>query len=160
MLVVAALATFSFSACSVETNEQPGGTNIQDMAGFWDVTAYTVGSNNQLTQFTDVFSMETYNTAANKTDSMWINDLGNLWAFKFKTPINYTAKTFSCGATNYDVTQPGIGNAVMTDGQILLGKGHNIHGLPCDSIAFKIKFSDDNKNRTFFVTGVRHFRIH
>ena len=37
MMAMALTLAWGFTACDVETDEEPGGTNIQDMCGYWDV---------------------------------------------------------------------------------------------------------------------------
>ena len=39
-LATAAIALVGFVACDVETNEKPGGTAVEQMAGFWDVRVH------------------------------------------------------------------------------------------------------------------------
>jgi hypothetical protein len=112
---------------------------------------------------------------------MWIDDDGNFWSFKFKMPINYSAGTFSATDILYNDDMREIaeliaagqtptdknGNpltaetATITDGKILYGQGHNIHGMPTDSISFYITFSDDPYGAQFgyakhHVAGTRY----
>ena len=43
-LVTAAIALVGFVVCDVETNEKPGGTAVEQMAGFWDVRVHEVNA--------------------------------------------------------------------------------------------------------------------
>ncbi|RRD02075.1 lipid-binding protein [Prevotella sp. OH937_COT-195] len=159
MLMFAAMAVFGLNSCSLETDEEPGGTNVQDMAGFWDVTIVVLNSDGTVTPAAaGEFNLRTYNTAQNVDNNMWMDlNCGNaFWNMKFIIPINYGAKTFSCNDTKYDVNDENAGNVTITEGRVLLKKGHNIHGMPADSIVFNAKFSDDTKNLTYRIAGTRH----
>jgi hypothetical protein len=179
--------SFGFVSCDVETNEEPGGTNVQNMAGRWTVSVSQVDENgNVVFEPEDLFGVVdvdlfTFNTSANSSTEMWIDDDGNFWSFKFKMPINYSAGTFSATDVLYNDDMREIaeliaagqtptdknGNpltaetATITDGKILYGQGHNIHGMPTDSISFYITFSDDPYGAQFgyakhHVAGTRY----
>ena len=179
--------SFGFVSCDVETNEEPGGTNVQNMAGRWTVSVSQVDENgNVVFEPEDLFGVVdvdlfTYNTSANSSTEMWIDDDGNFWSFKFKMPINYGAGTFSATDVLYNDDMREIaeliaagqtptdknGNpltaetATITDGKILYGQGHNIHGMPTDSISFYVTFSDDPYGAQFgyakhHVAGTRY----
>lgn len=179
--------SFGFVSCDVETDEEPGGTNVQNMAGRWVVSVSQVDENGEIVYGPDdLFGVVdvplfTYNSSANSSSEMWIDDRGNFWAFKFKMPINYSAGTFSATEIPYDEANQEIADAIaagetpkdedgnplvaetatITDGKILYGAGHNIHGLPTDSIAFYVTFTDDPYGARFgyakhLVTGTRY----
>lgn len=179
--------SFGFASCDVETNEEPGGTNVQNMAGRWMVSVSQVDeAGNVVYQPDELFGiidvdLFTFNTSANSSTEMWIDDDGNFWAFKFKMPINYGAATFSATDVLYNDDMREIADliaagqtptdkngdpltaetATITDGKILYGQGHNIHGMPTDSIAFYITFTDDPYGAKYgyakhLVTGTRY----
>lgn len=179
--------SFGFASCDVETNEEPGGTNVQNMAGRWVVSVSQVDdAGNVVYQPEDLFGIVdvdlfTYNTADNASSEMWIDDRGNFWAFKFKMPINYANGTFSASEIPYDADYQAIADSIaagkpmvdengdplvaetatITDGKILYGQGHNIHGMPTDSIAFYVTFTDDPYGASYgyakhLVTGTRY----
>lgn len=156
---MALMLSTGFTACSVETDEEPGGTNIEKMCGYWDVMYYAVdASGNVLDAWTDG-TIFTYNRADNGTTQMFIDDQNTYWAFQFLVDINYAARTFSATERDYDAA--GTGTAVVTNGKIMEGAGKNLHGMPCDSIAFEISFSDDEYPEKYgfdhyLVTGTRH----
>ena len=187
MMAMALTLSLGFTACDVETDEEPGGTNIQNMCGYWDVSVSQVDeSGNVVWQPEELFEIVdvpfyTYNTASNSSTQMWIDDRGEFWDFKFLVNINYSACTFtgenvpynsdmqeladaiSAGSPVLDedgsVVEPDL--ATISDAKILLGQGHNIHGLPCDSISFYISFTDDPYAAKYgyakhHVSGVRH----
>jgi len=137
-----------FVSCDVETDEKPGGTNVQKMAGRWEVTLDIVGENGDVLAEDPfgfgVFEIQTYNTADNSPSLMWLDDLKNFWAFKFKVNVNYQARTFSAEETDYDAA--GSGKAIVKNGKVLEGAAKNLHGMPNDSIVFDIAFSDDDED--------------
>ena len=150
--------SLGFVGCSTETNEEPGGTNVEKMAGRWDVVVDAVDESGNVL-YEDPYDMGTitimtYNTADNSTSQMWLDDNNNFWAFQMKVDINYQARTFSCSSRDYDAA--GTGQAEVTDGKILEGAAKNLHGMPNDSIVFNIKFSDDANELIYRISGPRY----
>ena len=94
MMAMALMLSMSFSACSVETDEKPGGTNIQDMCGNWDVTWYVVWPDGEEEEWTDG-TIFTYNKADNGTTQMWMSDQDTYLGLQFLANIDYAAKTFT-----------------------------------------------------------------
>ncbi len=149
--------SFGFVSCSVETNEEPGGTNVEKMAGRWDVTVNVVDESGNIIA-EDPYGMGTftfmsYNDANNSIDKMWLDDRGNFWSFKMKVDVNYRERTFSCPSQDYDAK--GTGTAVVTNGKILENAAKNLHGMPNDSIVFDIEFSDD-AGTIYRISGQRY----
>jgi hypothetical protein len=154
---------------------QYGNTATVKMSNSWWVNVSLPGTGN-LTPLPVLF--ETYNTAQNKTDSMWLDDLGNLGLayavgfpgslgmgpdslaglgvdIKCKVAINYTAFTFStANSVNY------YGDSATTlvtvfGGKILPMAGHSLSGNAVDSIMMKAVFSNaPNPTDTFTIAGV------
>ena len=159
MMAMALLLAMSFTACEVETDEKPGGTNIEKMCGYWDVVWYAVDANGEILDAWTEGTIFTYNTADNSTTKMWIDDQSTYWSFQFQCDIDYAAKTFTASERDYDAA--GSGKAVLTNGKILEGAGKNLHGAPTDSIAFEISFNDDSYPGKYgfdhyLVTGIKH----
>ena len=155
---MAVALSFGFVSCSVETNEEPGGTNVEKMAGRWNVMVDVVDESGNII-YNDPYgigeiTIMTFNTADNSTNKMWLDDNGKFWAFKMKVDINYIARTFSCAEQDYDAA--GSGTAVVTDGKVLENAAKNLHGMPNDSIVFNIKFSDDDNGLIYRVSGQRY----
>jgi hypothetical protein len=179
--------SLGFASCDVETNEKPGGTNVQNMAGRWVVSVSQVDEKGEVVYQPDELfgivdvDLFTFNTADNSSSEMWIDDRGKFWAFKFKMPVDYVAGTFSATAVPYDAANQEIADAIaagntpkdkdgndlvaetatISDGKIMYGAGHNIHGMPTDSIAFYITFTDDAYAAKYgyakhLVTGTRY----
>lgn len=88
----------------------------------------------------------TFNTSANRGDSIWVSDQGNFWNYKVKSALNLTERTFSVankksaamdGGEPYDIT------VTISNGKVLPGQGRSTSGLQTDSIHFEIEFEDD-----------------
>ena len=152
-MAAAAFALMGLSACDVETNEKPGGTEVEQMAGFWDVRVHEVNADGTLTQNAfggSTYNLQTYNTVENTADKMWVNvSVGKKWSLLLVTPINYGARTFAC--QNSDDAGAIVS---ITDGKVLEGQGHNLHNLPTDSIVFNVQLST-YPGKTYRVTGTR-----
>lgn len=161
MFMFAMLACFGFTACDTETDEEAGGTQLEKMAGLWDVQVHAINEDGSIL-YEDpygkgTFSITTYNTAANNTTEMWFDDGGNFWGVKMKVNVDYANATFSVADdTAYNFTEPEGGKVKGMKGKILYGQGKNIHGMPCDSICVEVAFDDDDNNFTYRYTGVRH----
>lgn len=155
-LKIAAIALCGLlaTACDKETDIEPGGTNMENMAGFWDVTVDAIDDDGNVTMNLGVINVNTYNTADNNSSEMWIDDLGSFWAFKFVVPVDYNTRTFACDSTFYDEAQSG--KAVVRNGKILAGAAKSLHGVPNDSIVFDITFDDDQYELIYRISGQRH----
>lgn len=169
-----------FVSCDTETDEEPGGTNVEKMAGKWDVTIDAYDDKGELLSEDPyglgVITIETYNTANNDVDKMWISDDGYFWNFTFKMDVNYQARTFSATDIPYDATFQEIADslakgitfydedgepiaaekATIINGKILEGAATNLHGKPNDSIVFDIKFTDDDNGFVYRMAGQRY----
>ncbi|UKJ07686.1 lipid-binding protein [Solitalea lacus] len=144
------MITMLFSSCERD-NPDPGGTATENMAGEWWV---------QWDGLPGVyFHFATYNTSANSSSEMWLDDQGTFWSFngsamKGKVNINISDLTFSGANISSDdpafVTRPRPGfpsvpiTFTITEGKIIKGgtKGP-VTGKQTDSIYFKAEFSDD-----------------
>lgn len=159
IIALALLAIPALTSCDVETKEEPGGTAIEKMCGYWDVTYDIVDENGEvLDNYADGI-LYTYNLPDNGTQYMWLDDQETFWAYKMIVNINYENRTFWCDWKDYDAA--GTGQAIVTDGKIVENGGVNEHGKPTDSISFYIVFSDENpENQAFYdriwCHGVRH----
>jgi hypothetical protein len=126
---------------------------------------------------------QTYNTAANSIDSMWLDNFNNLVLadevgfpyslgtgpdslaglgvdFKCKVAINYSALTFSTvNAVNYygDTASTFV---TVIGGRILPNAGHSLSGNPVDSIYMRAVFSNAPQSTdTFTIAGVARTEI-
>lgn len=160
MFMFALLSCFALVSCDTETDESAGGTAVEQMAGIWDVQVDAVDENGNVL-YEDPYGLgtitvNTYNTAANSDKEMWLQDAG-FYGVQMKVNVDYAAKTFSVAAgSSYNPSNAEAGNVELLEGQVLLNQGKNLHGLPCDSICYKVKFSDDENALTYRISGVRH----
>lgn len=136
---------------SCKKDFDPGTTVGKVVANGWWVNLQAGGAN--LTSTPIFFS--TYNTAANTTDSMWVDDLKNGYGFKCKVATNFTDFTFSAtnshndyyvGTVNFPAT------VTIINGKILPKAGHSLSGVITDSIYMQAKFSDD-PSTTYTIAG-------
>lgn len=126
--------TVFLGSCKKDFN--PGGTQVQSLAGEWWVQVDT-GSG----YGTDYYLISTYNTAANSASEMWIDDGGNYYQFKGKVSTDVTNLTFSgknIQNTMYDITFNIANGKVTKGGAIAPGSGDKT-----DAIYFEAQFSDD-----------------
>ena len=142
LLLTMTLAT----SCS---KEEIGGTATENLAGDWYVTVDAVDENGDLVYSDDeLFGMgrihvATYNSAANNSNELIVDDLGSFWMFKVKTVCEQNSLSFSTTTTENNNLSGDDINATITDGKILPKAGKQNNGSPADSIVFYVKFSDD-----------------
>ena len=95
MILFVALATLAFSSCDPETDEKPGGTKVEKMAGFWDVTIDAINADGTVKtkdpEGVGTVSMLTYNTVENVDNRMWIKlpKKGAFLQMHLIVPVNY-----------------------------------------------------------------------
>ena len=154
MMAMALSLAWGFTACDVETDEEPGGTNIQNMCGNWEVVWYAVDANGETVDAWTEGTIFTYNKADNSTSQMWIDDQKTYKKFQFLVNIDYNTMTFRTDSVDYDAA--GSGKAAVSNGKIMLGAAKNLHGMPTDSIVFEIGFNDDNYPAKY---GFHHYRV-
>ena len=153
-LIYLCMALFCMAFASCEKDEV-GGTATQALAGEWYVTADACDANGNVIEggedFLSVgkFLLNTYNTAANTSTEMWIDDNNNFWNFKLKIASDVNNLSFaSNGATaNAALNKDGSVydcNVTIDGGKILPKAGLTPHGTSADSIVFYVSFSDDS----------------
>jgi len=137
------IALILLSTVACKKSFDAGGTGAQKMAGEWWADLYLDGQG----LYGTPKKIMTYNTAANK-DSIWIDDLGNLYNFKVRAvfdPKSLTFKTTSATDDYYDPNNPPSAPATVTiqEGKVMLKAAKSATGVVTDSIFFKVIFSDD-----------------
>jgi hypothetical protein len=131
------------SACDKKNLPDKGATYAERVSNEWWVVISQGGN-----QLIDPVKISTYNTSSNP-DSIWIDDLENIWPFKCKTKIDLASMTFSTqnSESQYDIKD--AQNQVyrplvnITNGKILLNAAKSLSGNTTDSIYLEIEFSDD-----------------
>ena len=128
-----------FSSCDDDDDIDIEYTAAYPLSGDWTVT-YSVddgaGGFQPLVENTELLI---YNTAANEPNEVWVDDHGNFWDFKVKTPADLNNRTFG-GEALLNVSYES--EVTITDGQVILN-GAEENGLMRDSIYFRVSFSDD-----------------
>ena len=146
-----AILSMTFASCE---KDEVGGTATQALAGEWYVTADACDANgNVIEGGEDLFGvgkflLNTYNTADNSSDKIWINDNGNFWNFRLKLAADINNLSFSSNGAvaNTALNQDGSvydDQVTIEGGKILPKAGLTPHGTPADSIVFYVSFSDD-----------------
>ena len=146
MFLVALLGMFTFGSCDPETDEKAGGTAVEKMAGRWVVTVDAVDEDGNVIDenlLGKKIDLNTYNTAANDADKMWLDDAA-FYGVKMKVNItDYKNGKFEATPnTCYNPSDDEAGNVEFLKGQVLYGQGKNIHGAPVDSICYTVRFSE------------------
>lgn len=157
-------ALFAVS-CSPYTDEEAGGTAVQDLSGTWTVIAYysaleadgagdlSNASKAELdaAEWVPYYNtyQRTYNTAANLSTEMWFED--NFWGDMYKVDTDCSKLSFSCEDVE---TEAGI-NVTARYGQVLKGAATTYSGRQADSIVVYINYSDD-PGFTYKIAGFRY----
>lgn len=160
MFLVALVGMFTFVSCDPETDEKAGGTAVEKMAGHWVVTVDAVDEDGNVIDenlLGKKIDLNTYNTAANDADKMWLDDAA-FYGVKMKVNVtDYNAGKFEATPnTCYNPSDDEAGNVEFLKGQVLYGQGKNIHGAPVDSICYTVKFSDDDNALIYRISGKRY----
>lgn len=104
----------------------------------------------------------TFGTASNTADSIWLTDTHTgssylpFWEFKVKTKLEISSRSFFTTAAVKSTNTDGL-TVLVEDGKVIVGGGKSTSGVVCDSIAFKVSFSDDDPSfgHKYLVSGVR-----
>ena len=160
MFMVALVGMFTFVSCDPETDEKAGGTAVEKMAGRWVVTVDAVDEDGNVIDenlLGKKIDLNTYNTAANDADKMWLDDAA-FYGVKMKVNITdyKNGKFEAIPNTSYNPADDTAGNVEFLKGQVLYGQGKNIHGAPVDSICYTVKFDDDEDGLIYRVSGKRY----
>jgi len=142
-LIFVAIVLLTIISCNKKTFD-PGTTGASKIANEWWVNLYLNGE----AQYGSFGKILTYNVSANN-DSIWVDDLGNIWDFKCKAKFNADSLTFNTtNAVNekYDIT------VSIMDAKVMPKKAKSTTGVVTDSIYFKVIFSDDATN-TYEIKG-------
>ena len=157
LYLAALLFCATFTSCE---KEEVGGTATEAMAGDWYVTCDAVDEAGNVV-IEDPFDygrvhILTYNTAANISDQLYIDDLDEIWEFKVKATSDINALTFSTNGAIANETYEDC-DVTITDGKILPKAGRQNNGSPADSIVFYVSFSDDDDPSTIYkISGIRY----
>ncbi|MDB5012473.1 MAG: hypothetical protein JWQ25_675 [Daejeonella sp.] len=153
-VIATLLVVLSLGSCKKDSPD-PGGTAAQAVAGEWWLQIDGEG---------DYYHFATYNTAANSSSEMWIDDLETFWLMKGKVNFNVSDLSFSSGAVeNVSPDYVGSGETfTLTNGKIkpniAIGP---ISKAVTDSISFDLTFSDDApaNGNVYHMKGYRRTRF-
>lgn len=157
------LVTLAFAAIallSISCQKDPiGGTAAQAVSGEWYVTVDALDAASGELLAEDPYHMGrihilTYNTAANESDKIIVDDLGNFWEFKVKVACDQNAMTFGNTAAvdnlDYDCQVLLTNGKITKDGALTAGK------TPVDTIEFIVSFDDDDPDIAYKIHGIRY----
>lgn len=145
--IYATLAALCLTATSCE-KEEIGDTATVALAGEWLVNIDAVDADGNVV-IEDPFGLGavqqiTYNTAANTSDAIYVDDLGLFWSYKVKVNANCSALTFSGSGDNQSADyKPGECTVTIRDGKVTINGATSPHGYPVDKIEYYVTFSDD-----------------
>ncbi|MBO7416468.1 MAG: hypothetical protein J6U22_07815 [Bacteroidaceae bacterium] len=169
------VAALFVGACSPYTDEEPGGTAIQDLCGTWVLTPFASVNEylgkldlskmkkeelDAVDDWDDLYGkgkvvMRTYNTANNDKDSLWFED-SSFWNEKFKIGCNYDELTFGSEKDSVDAVSGSGCKALIRYGQVLKGAATTPRGQKADSIVVYVFYNDNPYGFTFKFSGYRY----
>ncbi len=179
ILISVMAVSFSFVSCEVETDEEPGGTSVEEMAGQWTVTFeqsvdeydYIFGNTTDdpaLTSKTaeeldalewdDIYgtgkvSVFTYNTAANTDDVMWFSDYAasssDATFWQYKLKVDVDYDAKTFSCASTANTSYEGCDVTVLGGKVLEGAATTPRGAVADSIIAYVMFSDDSYGFTY-----------
>lgn len=157
-LIYLCLAVLSMTFASCEKDEI-GGTATQVLAGEWYVTVDQADADGNVIA-PDVyglgkFLLNTYNTAANVDNQMWLDDNGSFWNFKIKLTSDIKNLSFTTNGEVQDTKDPDC-KVTIDGGKVLPKAGLTPHGTAADSIVFYVSFSNDEPDVRYKVSGIRY----
>ena len=124
----------SFTSCNkVESIPDDSDIIISEVTGKWVVDMIWDGD----PQGTNTISI--YNTGANDSNLIWLDDLEHSWGLKAKVPLDLQTLTF--GGSTLDELYYGV-TVNITEGKIVKRGATTPSGEIVDSISFKAEFSD------------------
>lgn len=154
-------AVISFSLASCEKDTEPGGTAVEKMAGTWYVTWEV---KNDQGVWEDILGgtveLNTYNTSANISTEMWLNE-SYVTSAPLKVTTDYKSRAFSLPAeteispNGNNMIEAIWGEAItvtITDGKVLEKAATTPSGMPADSIIFFLNVKGDD---TYKIAGFR-----
>lgn len=128
-----------FVSCDEGGDPDPGGTNVQDIAGDWWAVALNPGG--ETTAFGgDYVQFSTYNTAAND-NTFWVDDHDNWMQLKAKVTLNEDRLTFQSEPNTPELYADET--VTITNGLITRDAFTTESNTLVDQITFNAEFSWD-----------------
>lgn len=168
-----------FVACDVETDEEPGGTDVEEMTGEWTVTFeqsideyyYLFGYSTvdpdldsktaeelDTLSWSDLYgsgkvSVYTYNTASNSADSMWFADYAasssDYTFWQYKIKVGANCNALTFDCETKANTSYDGCEVTVLGGRLFEDAATTPRGAVADSIVAYVKFSDDSNGFTY-----------
>ncbi len=157
LLLIAAALVMGFTSCDSDPSDSStsaGGTKVEKLAGAWVVSVFTCDEQGDDVANIDSWKWEeagafgsdlmTYNTAANKSNEMWVDDqgecnFGGVNDYSHKVKVGVKGMTFSVKEGNNQYGKPVtiIGGKVLENAATVeKDRGHKIKA---DSIVYYVK---------------------
>jgi len=153
LIILSVALLFFFAGCQKAT--EPGGTAVQNMAGEWWITCEYQDAGVWKDVGKGHFILSTYNTAANKSTEMWVNDVV-FWNFHSIVNVDYLASTFSTkDSVSTNSADYPTEKVLITNGKILKNAAKTPSGVAADSIVFFAAFNDDSGPIVYKYAGFR-----
>lgn len=155
---------FAFTACDVETDEEPGGTAVEKLAGFWTVHVYysvaeddgsapTNEADMENWEWDDLFgessTIMTHNTSLNTANEIWFDD-SKFFGVKVKADADYDNLSFVCDTKENVASE---GEIKIIKAKVTLNGTTTPSGAPADAIVVYAKIT--NNNNTY---GLNYFK--
>ncbi len=152
------ICSFLFVLAGCEKDEI-GSTATVKLAGNWYVSTALIDNNGEVIEDDPyglgVFHLDTYNTAENVPNKIWISDNGEFWDFKGVLDADINSLTFQ-GENVLNIAYDDS-EFTVKNGKILLGAARTPSGAVADSIVFDIKFNDDDPSvNGYRISGYRY----
>ena len=149
------LAIAAFALCFVSCEkEEVGGTATQSLAGDWVCTVYySTGTAWVPYRGLDLL---VYNTSANVSTEMWLDDQESFWGTLCKVDCNTGSLTFGKKDAVYTDQYNDVGQKIW-GGKITPDGVEGPSGALVDKIEYYIQVEDDDPSygTTFYVVGYR-----
>ena len=153
-----AIAVIALSLVSCE-KEEPGGTATQSLAGDWVCTVYySDGVKWNIYMGLDLL---TYNTSANLSSEIWLDDVESFWGTLCKVNSNADNMTFGAKDSIYTDQYNDVGQKIW-GGKVTPNGAVGPTGKNVDKIEYYIQFGDEEDDEglnpygtTFYVVGYR-----
>ena len=150
-----------FASCE---KEEIGGTATQSLAGDWVCTVYLGSVTDEGTDWTAIYGLDllTYNTSANVSNELWLNDSKSFWGTLCKVNCNAGALTFGVKDSIYTDLYYEVGQKIW-GGKVTPKGAVGPTGAKVDKIEYYIQFEDDQDDNgdpdpfgtTYYVVGYR-----
>lgn len=155
-IAIAIVASFVMASCE---KDPIGGSAVQDMSGEWYVTCDLMTAGGEVFAtgadffgLDDRFMILTYNTAADKDNELFVDDMENFWAFQCVTSCNLQNLTFTAA----DAEDLLYGDTVTLSGKIVKNGTTTPSGAAADYIEIDVTFGSDEYPAEY---GYDHYRL-